>query len=314
MRPHGTKKIFRQPDRSAADVRVDVNDEVGFHIDMRTEDLMKDGTSAEDARRQALAGIRTPRSGSGGNRAVRRPRRKAQAPGALRRGALPGRRARRSPPGPQPRLRPSPPMLALGIGANTAIYSVLDAVLLRPLPYPNRTAWCWFRDAGGRQSEQRLRRRVPRLARRTRPFDALTLTGRSAHNLRGDGAPERLDGHGGVARFLQVLGIPPFLGRGFLPDEDRPGGPNDVVMITEEFWRSRFGADRAIVGRTIVLDEVPRTVIGVLPGARGSFRTDTFFVPAVFTPGTPRAARAPHWAGVFGRLRPTRTVRRPTPS
>src|SRR6478609_6691758 len=55
MRPHGIKKIFRQPDRSPADVRVDVNDEVGFHIDMRTEDLMKDGHSAADARRQALA-------------------------------------------------------------------------------------------------------------------------------------------------------------------------------------------------------------------------------------------------------------------
>ena len=65
--------------------------------------------------------------------------------------------------------------------------------------------------------------------------------------------------------FLQVLGVPAVIGRGFLADEDRPGGPNDVVMITEDFWRTRFGADSGILGQRLVLDDVPRTVIGVLP-------------------------------------------------
>ena len=104
--------------------------------------------------------------------------------------------------------------------------------------------------------------------------------------------------------FLRVLGVPPLLGRGFLPDEDRPGGRNDVVIIAESLWRTRFGGDPSIVGRAIVLDEVPRTVVGVLPAGAWIFKDDVFFVPAVLTPGTPRAARAPHWAVVFGRLAP----------
>ena len=106
-----------------------------------------------------------------------------------------------------------------------------------------------------------------------------------------------------------MLGIPPLLGRGFLPDEDRPGGHTNVVMITEDFWRSRFGADAGIVGRTMVLDEVPRTVIGVLPRGAWMVKDYTFFVPVVLTPGSDRAPRARgHWGGVFGRLASTATV------
>ncbi len=120
--------------------------------------------------------------------------------------------------------------------------------------------------------------------------------------------PERLNGVEVSHEFLKVLGIPPLLGRGFLPDEDRPGGHTNVVMITEDFWRSRFGADAGIVGRTIVLDEVPRTVIGVLPRGAWMVKDYTFFVPVVLTPGSDRAARSGHWGGVFGRLAPTATV------
>ena len=87
-------------------------------------------------------------------------------------------------------------------------------------------------------------------------------------------------------------------------DDDRPGGDNDVVLLTEELWRTRFAGDASSSG-DIVLDEVPRTVIGVLPRGAWLFREDTFFVPAVLRPGSPRAARAPHWAVVFGRLKPT---------
>ena len=188
---------------------------------------------------------------------------------------------------------------------------MLDAVLLRPLPYPqpdrivivsetlengstNSTSGGAFLDWRAHQTQ----------------FEALTLTAPVSANLRGDGAPERLDGVEASHEFLQVLGIPPLLGRGFLPDEDRPGGRNDVVMITEELWRSRFGADPAIVGRAIVLDEVPRTVIGVLPKGAWMLKGHSFFIPAVLKPGTDRGARSPHWAGVFGRLTSQTTVAR----
>ena len=142
----------------------------------------------------------------------------------------------------------------------------------------------------------------------TTRFEAMTLIAPVRFNLRGNSASERLVGLEVSHEFFRVLGIPPFLGRGFHPDDDRPGGRNDVVVITEELWRSHFGGDRSIVGRRIVLDEIPRTVIGVLPAGVWLMSTDSFFVPAVLTPGTPRAARAPHWATVIGRLSPGASV------
>jgi hypothetical protein len=138
-------------------------------------------------------------------------------------------------------------------------------------------------------------------------FDALTITSPVSFNLRGD-VPERLNGVQVSHEFLKVLGVPPLLGRGFLPEEDRPGGHANVVMITEDFWRSRFGADAGIVGRTIVLDEVPRTVIGVLPRGAWMVKDYTFFVPVVLTADRDRGQRAGHWGGVFGRLASTATV------
>ena len=77
-----------------------------------------------------------------------------------------------------------------------------------------------------------------------------------------------------------------------------------MVILTEELWRSRFGGNPSIVNTTIILDDVSRTVVGILPRGAWLFREDQFFVPLVLTPGTPRAARSPHWAVVFGRLKP----------
>ena len=115
--------------------------------------------------------------------------------------------------------------------------------------------------------------------------------------------------------FLKVLGIPPLLGRGFLPDEDRPGGHTNVVMITEDLWRSRFGADAGIVGRTMVLDEVPRTVIGVLP--RGAWMVKDYTLLRAGGVGArqrSRAARAPATgAASSAGSRPPPPSRAPTP-
>ena len=199
--------------------------------------------------------------------------------------------------------------LAIGIGTNTAIYSVLDAVLLRPLPYPEPDRLVMVsevNDTGGENSVAGgvfldWRRHATR-------FEALALIAPARFNLRGNGPPERLVGQEVSHEFLRVLGIVPLVGRGFLPEDDRPGGRNDVVVITKELWRSHFGGDPSIVGRRIVLNEIPRTVIGILPAGAWLFPSESFFVPAVLTPGTPRAARAPHWATVIGRVAPGATV------
>jgi predicted permease len=310
MRPWGTKRLFRHVNRSDSDVRVEITDEFAFHLDMRTDELVRGGLSYPDARAQAIEEFgRADASARAlarlGGRVERR-RRFARASAELRQDATLGIRLLRRNPG---FTVVAVLTLALGIGANTAIYSVLDSVLLRPLPYPqpDRVVLVSETLENGNRNSSSGGAFLDWRTHQTQ-FDALVLTGRVNYNLRGAGTPERLTGMEVSHEFLDVLGIPPLLGRGFLPEEDRPGGPSAVVMITEELWRSRFGADPALVGRTIVLDEIPRTVIGVLARGAWMLKEDSFFVPAVLVPGTVRASRQEHWAGVFGRLSATATV------
>ena len=101
-----------------------------------------------------------------------------------------------------------------------------------------------------------------------RQFDSLTLTDRVSLNVRGSFGPERLRGMNVTHEFFAVFGIRPFMGQAFLPEDDRPGGANDVVILTEELWRSRFGGDASLLGRPVVLDEVPRTVVGIVTPVR----------------------------------------------
>jgi predicted permease len=306
------KRLFRLPFRTRDDVRADIADEFAFHLEMRTAELTGAGLSEAAARAQAARefGHRasSARILTDLGEVVERRRRVGRFVAELRQDASLGLRLLRRGPG---FAAVAILTLALGVGANTAIYSVLDAVLLRPLPYPqpDRVVMVSETLENGNPNSSSGGAFLDWRARQTQ-FDALTLTSRVSANLRGDGAPVRLDGMEVSHEFLQVLGIPPLLGRGFLPDEDRPGGRNDVVLITEELWRSRFDGDPAIVGRDLVLDEVPRTVIGVLPRGAWMLKGDSFFVPAVLAPNTDRARRSPHWAAVFGRLASTTTVAR----
>jgi predicted permease len=306
MRPRGVKRLFAFSSRTRDDVRADVGDEFRFHLDMRTEELVRLGMSETDARAQALREFGDQTSGAivcirQDDRLERR-RRVAQLAGEIRQDAIIGLRL----------LGRSPGFaivailtLALGIGANTAIFSALDAVLLRPLAYPapDRLVEVFETMENGNKNSVSGGAYLDWRQHQTQ-FVALTLMNQVTYNLRGRSTPERVTGVEASHELLQVLGVTPLLGRGFLPEDDRPGGRHDVVILTEELWRSRFGGDPAIVDTTIVLDELPRTVIGILPRGAWLMREDAFFVPAVLEPGTPRARRAPHWAMVFGRLKP----------
>ncbi len=306
MRPRGIKRLFRNPSRTPDDVRREVSEEIAFHLEMRAEELMRDGLSAPEARAAARREFGTLEAGARAlariDDGMERRRRVGRFLGELRQDAATGVRL----------LMRSPGFavvailtLAIGIGANTTIYSGLDAALLRPLPYPSPDRLVLVsetREDGGQNNSSGgafLDWRGSHSG-----LEALVLTGRVTANLRQDSTTERLIGMEVSHEFLQVLGIAPLLGRGFQPDEDRPGGHNSVVMLTEELWRSRFNADPGIVGATIVLDEVPHEVIGVLPRRGWMLKEVAFFVPAVLMPGTDRAQRSPHWAGVFGRLGP----------
>ncbi len=200
--------------------------------------------------------------------------------------------------------------LALGIGACTTIFSVLDAVLLRPLPFPEAHRLVQLHEvmpegslngvAGGVFLDWREHQTS---------FDDVALINPTLRNLQGDGAPERLEGLEATHEFLQVLGLQPVLGRGFRPEEDRPGGDNHVVLLTEEEWQSRFGGALSAVGQTVRLDGVPHTIIGVLPrqtaprGVWSPFPT-RFVVPAVANrTANGKYSRSYHWASVYGRLK-----------
>ena len=157
--------------------------------------------------------------------------------------------------------------LALGIGANTAIFTVANTLLLRPLPYaqPDRLVLI-----AAAQINQRSRPGVfsfPRftmMREHARSFSGIAAFTNEIFNLTGRGDPEQIPSARVSWNFLDVLGVRPALGRSFLPDEDQPGG-KPVVLISSRLWRNRFGGAVDVVGKSVSLDSRDYTVIGVLP-------------------------------------------------
>jgi putative ABC transport system permease protein len=175
--------------------------------------------------------------------------------------------------------------LALGIGANSAMFSVIDGVLLRPLPFPHseRLVNVWetnfvrnipkFGAAPGNYQDWRKQNQV---------FSALGAYQGTTFNLAtSEGAPERYVGAICDRGFFDVLGTPPLLGRIFTPDEE-PIGRDGVVILGYGVWRQRFGGDPKIIGRTLILDGNPRTVIGVMPEGFSYPPLSTMWAPLGF--------------------------------
>jgi len=153
--------------------------------------------------------------------------------------------------------------LALGIGANTAIFSVVNSVLLAPLPYrqPDRLVVVWEKNPLGRYISPSYPD-VQDWQRSTHSFQSIgALTPRS-FDLTGPGSPAHLDGWEISAGFLGTMGMSPVLGRDFSPEEDQPGGA-PVAMISERLWKERFSGSAAALGKTITLDGAVYTVTGV---------------------------------------------------
>jgi predicted permease len=154
--------------------------------------------------------------------------------------------------------------LALGIGANSAIFSVINAVLLRPLPFPDSDRLVMVSQTWEGKPAVYSPQNFLDVAAGARSFESLTVVDRSGITLTGNGAPVRLAGATVSATFFDVLGSRPVHGRGFLPDENEPGH-DKVVVLGHTLWRDRFGADPGIVGRTITLDREPHVVVGIAP-------------------------------------------------
>ncbi len=158
-------------------------------------------------------------------------------------------------------------MLALGTGANTSIFSVVSAVLLRPLPYKDadRLVMVWGNNRSrGFDTDQVSPLDFADWRSQSHVFEEMASSTDAMYTLTGSGEPTPIIGYQFSANYFHVLGVRPLLGRTFLPQEEQPGN-NRVVVLSYRLWRSHFGGDRGIVGKTIRLDGAPYTVIGVMP-------------------------------------------------
>ena len=277
IRPPSARRLFRFVARSRNDIHGDVHDEFAFHIDMRVEDLVKFGLSPADARAQALRefgsytnGIRaSTREGTN----MERQRTMTRLVSEFRQDAKFGARL----------LSRSPGFslvailtLGLSIGGNTAIFSIVNAFALKPLPARNpaeivriytaesMTSWPNYQD----------------IAARSEVFtDVAAHTGTTRALATVDNA-SRIGGEVTSVNYLAMFGVPAQLGRVYLPSDARA----DIIVLSERTWRTRFASDPSIVGRTVMLNGRPFEVLGVMPrgfrGARPAGFFADFWVPA----------------------------------
>ena len=183
--------------------------------------------------------------------------------------------------------------LALGIGANTAVFSVVNAVLLQALPYPDPDRLVHVEER--RESFGRMSVAYPNYLdwRATqRSFEDISIYRGDSFNLKGDGDPERVEAVYVSASYFRVLRVPIQPGRGFTDGEDRDSGAH-VAILTEQFWRRRFGADPGVIGRTVTLDETNYVIIGVAPQTTVPSRAGNQASIALFVPFGPVADRPP---------------------
>jgi putative ABC transport system permease protein len=202
--------------------------------------------------------------------------------------------------------------LGLGIGANSALFSVVDAVLLKALPYrdPDRLVMVWERNPGLSVEKQRVSPgNLLDWQNRNHVFEGLAYwpawTGSREFNLLGPGGPERLRGSYTSSGLFPVLGVRPVLGRTFLPDDDRREGPATAIL-SYELWQRSFGGDPEVIGRSLTIDSFDRRhyqVIGVMPRGFGFPDGCELWLPAGWM-GISMDRRTAAWLEVIARLRP----------
>ncbi len=195
--------------------------------------------------------------------------------------------------------------LALGIGANTAIFSVVNAVLLRPLPFkePERLVMVWNRGeeaAGGDRTPLSVADLLDWRAQ-GRSYSEIGAFSNMMFNYTGGDSPERIRAAGVTANFFSMLGASPALGRAFSPDEERPGAQR-VALLSDGFWRKHFAADPQALGRTINLNGASFTVIGVMPAALDFPSKDVELWTALRL--EPPTRRGPYFLSGVARLKP----------
>jgi predicted permease len=246
--------LFRQGQQDR-----DLDDEVQFHLDMLTARYVSEGMSPEDARAAA-------RKNFGPVAPIKETYRRQRGVPVIEATLRDLKYAVRS-------LRKTPVFtvtallsLALGIGANSAIFSVVNSVLLRPLPFPEPDRLIQVTRTFPTEEAQSLdATRILAVADHANSFEALAATGpvTGFNFVTGEGA-EYVRALSVTGEYFDVLGVSPRTGRRFVPEEVQPGGP-DVAIVSHALWRRLMNADAAAVGRSVTLSDVPYTIVGVMP-------------------------------------------------
>ena len=298
----------------------EIVEELSQHLEDRWRELVAGGASEDDATRLALAEFRE------GNLLAQymAPLQQAHAPAPITPG-LPAeaRGAKAGAPGHVLRdiwqdlryatrmLRKQPAFtvaavltLALGIGANTAIFSIVNAVLLQPLPYPDSSRLFVVHHSRGGDRARFSAENFLDVQREARSFEALGAYAGNGFTLTGRGEPEFVMGQMISAELLGVLEVQPLVGRALRSDENE-GGRDQVMLLSHGLWQRRYGGDPGIVGQTITANGKPYTVVGVMPAAfEFPQKQYELWVPFAFRNNTQGMVnRGTHFLQVAGRLR-----------
>ena len=281
--------------------------EIESHLQLHIDDNIRAGMTPAEARRRAVIAL----GGVEGTKEAYRDRRGLPAFESLVRDVRYGVRTLKKSPG---FAMAGIVILGLGIGVNTAIFTVVNAVVLRPLPFPDadRIVRLWHTPPqstfAGMDVFALSAANFLDWQAQSDAFEKMAIYRGGRWTLTGQGEPEAVVVYSGSADLLPILGVQPILGRGFMTSEDREGGPRTAVLA-EGFWRTRFGGDPTVIGRTITLDRRPYVVVGIVPTPPALMDNVQVFASLSWT-AEQRAVRANHNARGIAKLKPGVTIER----
>jgi putative ABC transport system permease protein len=269
--------------------------EIRFHIDTFAEDLVRSGVSREEAMRRArieFGGIeRTKQEG--------REARGVNVFDELLEDLRYGQRVLRKSPG---FAVVAVLTLALGIGATTAIFSVVNAVLLRPLAIEDSSRVVLVEEQWKGSAGDVSVGNFNDIKKQSTSYAEISCSNNASFNLETRDIPERVDGEIATFNYFATFGVQPIAGRVFTADEDKPGHA-PVVVISERFWRTSLHADTVVIGKSIRVNGLPTTIVGVMPKSFDPLLSKSnLWVPAAFTPAQ-LAEHDDHYLNVMARLK-----------
>ena len=277
--------------------------ELRFHVDKLTDENIAAGMTPEDARRRAVLEF-------GGAEQIKEELRDVQRIPIVETTMKNFRWALRF-------LRKSPSFsivvmltLALGIGANSAVFSAIDAILLQPLPFPNGDQLMFLHQYNPKVATPQTRLAPVRLEewnRMNSTFQAIAGYYTEPGSETSSALPEKVTEAFVTPRFLEVLGLSPALGRDFSPAEERFGGPH-ALLISDRYWRRRFGADASALGRQLRINGYAGSIVGIMPASFGFPDRDVDIWSAVPTDAPYAQDRGSTWYLTVGRLKPSVTL------